>query len=97
MTRLIFSLGIIASGIVFGYVIQNLDRSGLKSLPLPIDKFRKFFQRLALIYLTPLIIASAIWTVKLASLRLIALPFLGALALGSGGFFALVAARLLKL
>jgi len=97
MTRLIFSLGIITFGIVLGYVIQRLDRKGLITLPLPIDEFRKFLQKAALVYLTPFVIASAIWMVKLGSLRLLALPFLGALALGSGGFFALIAARALKL
>jgi predicted permease len=97
MTRLLFSFGIIIFGITLGYAVQRLDGNGMIKLPLSTVDLRKFLQKCAIIYLSPIAIAGAIWIVKIESARLIALPFISVGAFVSGGFLALAAARLLKL
>jgi predicted permease len=96
MLRLIFSLGIITVGILFGYILQRLDRNGLMKLPLPIDALRTLLQKIALLFLGPIAIAGAMWMIQFTSVKLAVLPFLGALALIAGGIFALLASRILK-
>ena len=53
MEKLIFSLGLILSGLALGYVLQFLDRNQILSLPLPIANLRKLLQKIGLLFFMP--------------------------------------------
>jgi hypothetical protein len=97
MSKLVYSLGIIAFGLALGYLIQVAAGRGRIRLPLPIDALRKSLQRGALLFVNPVAIVGAVWIVNVSSIKLAALPLVGAFALLSGGAIALAAARFLKL
>lgn len=97
MSKLIYSFAIIFLGLSLGYLIQVMSRTGRLRLPLPIDDLRKLLQKVALLGLNPVAIVGAIWTVSIRNAGLVALPFIGFLALLTGGLLAIGAARILKL
>ncbi len=97
MSRFAFSFGIILFGLSSGYAIQQLHRHHRIRLPIPIDSLRKLLQQIALLFLNPVAIVGAVWTVKLKDPELMALPFIGLFALVAGGLLALAAARILHL
>ena len=97
MSKFIYSFGIIFFGLSLGYVIQIAAGRGMVRLPIPIDRLRKDLQRIALLFINPVAIASAIWIVNIESVRLVALPFNGLFAILTGGVLALGAAMLLHL
>jgi len=97
MSKFIYSLSIIASGLLLGYLIQIVSGRGLIRLPLPIDELRKLLQRVALLFVNPVAIVGAVWVVRTDSIRLAALPFVGVFALLAGGVLALLAAKILGL
>jgi hypothetical protein len=97
MSKFIYSFGIIFFGLSLGYTIQILVGRGMVRLPISIDLLRKHLQRIALLFINPVAIASAIWIVNIESVRLAALPFNGLFAIVTGGVLALGAARLLHL
>jgi predicted permease len=97
MSKFVYSLSIIAFGLMLGYLVQILSGRGLIRLPMPVDELRKLLQRIALLIINPVTILGAVWVVKIGSIRLVALPLIGVSALVAGGLLALVAARMLKL
>jgi predicted permease len=97
MAKILYSFEIIFLGLTLGVTIQALHRNGLLRLPLPIDETRKLLQKIALLGLNPIAIVGAIWIVRIKDPGLIALPFVGFLALLTGGLLALGVAHILKL
>jgi predicted permease len=97
VTKLIFSLTIITFGLALGYVLQVLVNRNVVRLDFPLDRLRKTLQKVALLFLNPVAIIGAIWIVNIQNVALAALPFLGFLALLTGGLLALGVARILKL
>jgi len=96
MEKLIFSLGLILSGLALGYVLQFLDRNQILSLPLPIADLRKLLQKIGLLFFMPISFMAAVWIVSFDNLRVVLLPVVGVTALLSGGLIGLLVARLLK-
>jgi predicted permease len=97
LSRLLFSFGIILSGLLLGYAIQVLSARGIIRLPVSLDALRKGLQRAALLFVNPVAIVGATWIVSIRHLGLAALPFVGLFAIVTGGVLALGAARLLAL
>jgi hypothetical protein len=97
LSRLLFSIGIILSGLLLGYAIQVLSARGLIRLPVSLDALRKGLQRAALLFVNPVAIVGATWIVSIRHVGLAALPFIGLFAIVTGGVLALGAARLLAL
>jgi len=97
MSKLIFSLTIITFGLALGYGVQILVNRDIIRLRLPLDRLRKMLQKVALLFLNPVAIIGAIWIVNIKNAALAALPFLGFLALLTGGVLALGIARVLRL
>jgi predicted permease len=95
--RLLFSFGIIVSGILLGYAIQVLSARGLIRLPASLDALRKGLQRTALLFVNPVAIVGATWIVSIRDAALVALPFIGLFSIVTGGLLALGAARMLAL
>lgn len=97
MLKLIISLGIIASGLSAGYLIQQLVNAGKFHLPISLEQLRKTLQKCALLFVLPVTITGAIWVVHLESATIAALPLIGFGAIMLGGAAALLAAKWLKL
>ena len=88
MSKFVYSLSIIAFGLLLGYLIQIVSSRGLIRFPLPIDELRKLLQRIALLYVNPVAILGAAWVVQVDSIKLAAVPFIGVLGLLAGGVLA---------
>jgi len=95
MGKLLFSIGLVVFGIGAGYLIQVLVKKGVFTLP--IENTRKRLQKAALLFFNPVAILGATWVAPIYNVRIAALPFLGLIALFTGGCLAYAAARLLAL
>lgn len=62
----------------------------------PVDKYIRFIQRIALLGINPVITMGAFWGIQLNDVKFIALPFLGAAAISIGGVLGYAASRILK-
>lgn len=97
MGNISFSLGIIFLGLALGYTIQVLVQKRIISLPFDIQTLRNGLQKIALLYLNPIIFLGAVWIINFDDLKIIILPFIGIFALALGGILALIFARLMKM
>ena len=97
MLKFIFTFGLIVSGLSIGYGIQALIKKEVLHLPLPLDRLRRFLVKLALLFVNPIAIVGAIWTIRMNDGRMVAFPVLGVFAILLGGLLALGASKLLKL
>jgi predicted permease len=86
VSRLLFSIGIILSGLSFGYIVQRLVEAGLIRLPFQMETLRRVIQRVALQFFTPIPVIGAIWLIRIDDLRMMGLPFLCVAILLFGGF-----------
>ena len=94
---ILFSLGLIATGLSAGYLYRNITPQGIKLSEKETNTLRRRLQEAALLYVNPVAFGGAIWALKLSDIRIIALPFLGAFAILLGGALAYLAAYVLKL
>ena len=98
MFKFSFTFGLIVSGLLIGYGIQALVRRKVFDLPLPLlDRLRRFLVKLVLLFINPITIVGAIWTIRINDGRLVAFPVLEVFAILLGGLLALGASRILKL
>ncbi len=98
MYKFIFAFGLIVSGLLIGYGIQTLVRRKVLDLPLPLlDRLRRFLVMLVLLFINPVTIVGALWTIRMNDGRLMAFPVLEVFAILLGGFLALGASKILKL
>lgn len=77
MFKFIFTFGLIVSGLSIGYGIQALIKREVLHLPLPLDRLRRFLVKLALLFVNPIAIVGAIWTIRMNDGRMVAFPVLG--------------------
>jgi hypothetical protein len=96
MENLLFSLGLIISGLALGYFLQRANNAGRISLPFGVVALRKILQKIGLLFFMPLSFLGAVWVVSFDDLRVIWLPLVGVAALLSGGALGLVFAGILK-
>ena len=94
---ILFSLGLIATGLSAGYLYRNITPQGIRQSEEEINSLRKRLQEIALLYVNPVAFGGAIWALKLGDIRIIALPFLGAFAILLSGVLAYIAASILRL
>lgn len=94
MDKLLFSLGLILTGLALGYTVQVFERKGRISLPVSIESLRKILQKIGLLVFMPVSFLAAVWVVSFGDLRVAFLPVIGVLALMSGGVLGLGFARL---
>lgn len=97
MHKILFSLFLIFFGLTFGYTIQIMVNAGKIKLPLPLDELRKGIQKTVLLSIVPTTVLGAIWILDLSDLRIIALPFVGALHFITGGAIAIAGAKIMGL
>ncbi len=74
MEKLIFSLGLILSGLLLGYAIQFLNRNEIVPLPLPLAELRKLLQKTGLLFFMPISFLAAVWIIPFENLQVILLP-----------------------
>ncbi len=98
MIKFAFTFGLIVAGLSVGYGIQAFVRRKALDLPLPLlDRLRRFLVKLALLFVNPITIVGAIWTLRMNDGRLAAFPFLEVFAILLGGFLALWASKIMQL
>lgn len=97
MFKFFFTFGWIVSGLLIGYGVQALIKREVLHLPLPLDRLRRFLVKLALLFINPIAIVGAIWTIRMNDARMAAFPVLGVFAILLGGLLALWASKILKL
>jgi predicted permease len=97
MQKLLFSLILIVSGLVCGYLLQQLIRRKTSRHDLLLPRLRKFLQRLSMLGIMPISFVGALWMIPFGDLRVVLLPLMGACVLLLGGVLGLFAAYILKL
>ena len=97
MTKLLFTLGLIALGLFLGYSIQRLVASRRLILPLPMADLRILLQKVGILFFMCFSFMATVWIIRIDNLRLVALPAIGLFILLFGGVLALGFARALKL
>jgi len=95
--KLIVSLNIIFFGLIIGYIIQQLEQKRIIRLPFTLEKFRKFLQKISLLFFMPISFIGALWIININNIKIIILPFLGIFAIIIGGLLGLITAKILKL
>lgn len=95
MQRLVFTLGLIISGLVVGYVLQEVIRSRVAGHERLLPRLRKFLQRLSILGLMPVSFVGAFWVIPFSDLRILLLPAIGSCTLILGGILGLGTAVLL--
>lgn len=96
MQKLIFSLLLILSGLVAGYLWQLRIQRACENHEARISKLRKLLQKIGLLFFMPVSFAAAVWVVSFADTRVIFLPIVGLTALFLGGILGLGIASILK-
>ena len=97
MTHFLFSFSIITGSLATGYLVQQLVARQWLWLPVTLDTARKALQKIALLFVLPVTIASAIWIANVRTTAIAALPLFGFGAIMLGGISALVLARAMGL
>jgi len=97
MFKFFFTFGLIVFGLSIGYGVQALIKREVLHLPLPLEQLRRFLVKLALLFINPIAIVGAIWTIRMNDGRMVAFPVLGVFAILLGGLLALGASKILKL
>jgi len=95
--NLIISLSYIFFGLIVGYIIQQLEQKRIIRLPISLERLRKVFQKIGLLFFMPISFIGALWIIKIDNIKIAALPFLGIFAFLIGGLLGLTAARFLRL
>lgn len=96
MQKLIFSLVIIVTGLLFGYIGQKLVRKTGYIHENSILFIRKFLQKLGMLFFMPVSFVAAVWVISFEDIRVAFLPLIGAGTLLLGGGLGLVAASFTK-
>ena len=96
MEKLVYSLTIIISGLLAGYVARQLVNRGRLNLPCSLDAIRKWLQNVSLLVLMPVAFLAAVWVAPLDEARILLVPLIGLAALIFGGLLGYSLARLLN-
>ncbi len=94
---ILFSLVLIATGLLAGYLYRNLYPGGVSQSDEEINSLRRRLQSAALLYINPVAFGGAIWALNVDDVRIISLPFLGAFAILLGGALAYIVGKALSL
>ena len=95
MQKLLFSLLLIITGLVAGYLWQRLIVRKSEDHGTKIPALRKMLQKIGLLFFMPVSFVAAVWVVSFANARVIFLPLVGLTALLLGGILALGVATFL--
>ena len=90
MDKLFISLGLIITGLSLGYTVQTMCRNNTLTLPLSIPDLRIILQKIAMFFFMPISFLVAVWAVTFSDIRVAFMPFIGILALVTGGILGLL-------
>jgi predicted permease len=96
MQKLFFSMGLIVTGLIAGYLWQKWAHAKGPSHVSAIPRIRKRLQKTGLLFFMPISFVAAVWVVPFENIRVWFLPLIGAGALLLGGFCGLGAASLMR-
>ena len=88
MSKIVSMLMMILFSLIVGYIVKLLHERDKLKLPFPIEKIRRFLQRLTLIGFIPITVTTSVWIAPIQNLQIIALPFIGLSALVAGSLIA---------
>jgi predicted permease len=97
MQKLLFSLSIVFTGLIIGYIIQRLVLNEKIKADKSLTKQRRILQDIALLCLNPIATIGAIWMLPFDSIQIILLPVIGIIAISTGGISALIIGKIIKL
>lgn len=97
MHKILFSLSLIILGVLSGYCIQLTVGKKFIKFHLDVVTLRRNIQKVVLLGIVPVTVVGALWIIEFDDLRLAAFPLIGVFHYFLGGFFAICAARFLKL
>lgn len=95
MIKIFYSLSVVFSGLLTGYILQFTSFFPYGSIIN--GKARKIMQRTVIIFLNPIAFIGSIWILDLKKYQLLFMPLSGILALTSGGIIAWFIARYMKM
>jgi len=96
MQKLLFSLVLIITGLVCGYLWQLWAKRTGSRHQASIPATRKLLQKIGLLFFMPVSFVTAVWVVSFEDIRVAFLPAIGAGALLLGGMLGLAVARVMK-
>lgn len=96
MQKLFFTLGLIVTGLIAGYLWQQWANAKSPSHAAAIPLIRRRLQKIGLLFFMPISFVAAVWVVSFENIRVWFLPLIGAGALLLGGFCGLGAAGLMQ-
>jgi len=96
MLKFLYSVGLIALGLILGQVIRKLVNNNTIKDTVPVSKYIKTIQYATLLGLNPVITLGAFWIAQLNDLKFIALPILGAIAITIGGVMGFTISKIFK-
>lgn len=97
MDKFLFTLGVIAASLAFGYAIQRLTNAGRLRLPGDTARLRQRMQAAALFVCIPASAMLSLWGMPAPDVHLLALPLFGLIAWTAGGILAVALSRCLRL
>jgi Predicted permeases len=97
MGKLLFSVVLIATGLLLGRGLRYAERIGWLPESISLPAVFRHATLFAMLVLNPIVIIGAFWTVDIRNIELAYLPVLGILALVAGGVVAILFARLQRL
>jgi predicted permease len=96
MQKILFSLILIVTGLVCGFLLQQFVRQKVARHDLLLPRLRKFIQRLSMLGIMPISFVGALWSIPFGDLRIALLPLVGSSVALVGGALGLGVALVLK-
>jgi len=92
----LYSIFLIAFGLIIGQILKIMVDKNLIGKAVPVGKYVKTGQMVAILLLNPIVSLGAFWVVRINDPKLFILPFLGLSSIAIGGILGLSFSRLLK-
>jgi len=86
INKIVFSLSIIFSGILLGYLLQYLYKKKKRPLPVSREKLRKDLQKISFLFFASVSFVGAIWIANINTFKAISMPLRGITAFLTGAF-----------
>ncbi|WP_029909634.1 AEC family transporter [Pelobacter seleniigenes] len=96
MQKILFSLVLIISGLICGYLLQQLIRFKYQQAERVLPRLRKVIQYISMLGIMPISFVGVLWIISFDNLRIILLPFVAVVLLLTGGGLGLLGAKLLN-
>lgn len=93
MQKILFSLTLIISGLICGYLLQIFIRKRSPDPQRSLPQLRKNIQYVSMLGIMPIAFIGVIWIIRFDDLRIILMPVLGPVVLLFGGALGLMTAR----